>query len=327
MFCPQCGRRNDDSMPTCLDCGAELPAAKTFKSKFQPEPVTVTTQQDNPVDETDEYYRAFIGPNNQGYYLRYFEEFDREGKTSPTWHWPAFLVTFYWFLYRKMWLNALIYFLLPYIFAFFLGIAAAVAGDSAQLFLGFAYILFFIGIWVVPPMYANALYYRHCNKKIEQARATTRDFQRQLGELSAKGGTSSVVLIFVLIFVFVAVIGILAAIAIPAYQDFNIRARMSQAESLGNQAAHAVADYYSQHEQFPDSLQDAGVNIAPTQGVKSIAVDSTSGIVTVMLTGNSQIEGHALQWTPVENQNGQMTWECHTDIKDRYLSPQCRQKK
>ena len=51
----------------------------------------------------------FIGHRSQHYYLKRFEQFDTQGYLSPKWHWAAFFVTFPWLLYRKRYMDAIVY--------------------------------------------------------------------------------------------------------------------------------------------------------------------------------------------------------------------------
>ena len=51
----------------------------------------------------------FIGHRSQRYYLKRFEQFDQQGYLSPKWHWAAFFVTFPWLLYRKRYMDAIVY--------------------------------------------------------------------------------------------------------------------------------------------------------------------------------------------------------------------------
>ncbi len=51
----------------------------------------------------------FISQRSQSYYLKRFEEFDKQGYLSPKWHWAAFFVTFPWLLYRKRYMDAIVY--------------------------------------------------------------------------------------------------------------------------------------------------------------------------------------------------------------------------
>ena len=51
----------------------------------------------------------FIGSRSQTYYLKRFQEFDTKGKLYPRWNWAAFFGTFGWLLYRKRYLDCLVY--------------------------------------------------------------------------------------------------------------------------------------------------------------------------------------------------------------------------
>lgn len=55
------------------------------------------------------YDKAFIGTRSQAYYLKRFAEFDTAGKLSAKWHWAGFFMTFAWLLYRKRYLDSLVY--------------------------------------------------------------------------------------------------------------------------------------------------------------------------------------------------------------------------
>ena len=57
-----------------------------------------------------DYCKAALGDKNTYYYLKCFKRFDEKG-VGATWNWSSFFVTFYWLLYRKMWLAALVFFL------------------------------------------------------------------------------------------------------------------------------------------------------------------------------------------------------------------------
>lgn len=321
MFCSKCGNSNDDSAKICSGCGSALPQAV----KDAPPP---QAEIDAPCDP-DEFYKAIVGSKNQDYYLSYFSRFDSDGKVSASWHWPAFFATSYWLLYRKMWLNALIYLLLPYFIMIPTGIAAAVAGSSVKAIIGIGYFLFLIAIWVLPPMYANALYYKHCKKIISRVSASPHDSHRKLGELSGKGGTSNVAPIFYFVFVFIGliIIGILAAIAIPAFQDYTTRARLAEAVTVGRDAADSVANYYNQHQDIPSSLEQAGFTEPIPPSVKEISVNSQNGTVTITMA-SPPVSGKTFLFVSSLDSNNQIIWTCMSqEIQDKYLPPQCRQKK
>ncbi|MDP1995935.1 MAG: DUF2628 domain-containing protein [Gallionella sp.] len=317
MFCPKCGTSNDAAATFCTACGDVLPLPTGGFQKAQ-------GMGDGSAD-MGAYYKAALGPKNQDYYLRQFARFDADGKVSATWHWPAFFMTFCWLLYRKMWLVALTYFIAPYLFLWLIGAIAGMASGSANIMGGAGYLLYLIGIVCLPPMYANALYYNHCKKRISAVRASSADMQRQLGELSGKGGTSNIVIIFLLIFVLIALLGIVAAIAIPAYQDYTTKARVAQAYELGRSAADSVTRYYNRNQGLPGDLGEAGFAASLPPSAREITMNNQNGTLTVMMNGDV-VGGKSFALEPALDEGGQLYWSCMSaGVRDKYLPQGCRQ--
>ena len=269
-----------------------------------------------------ELYSVAIGSQNRDYYLRYFERADAAGKAPVSWHWPAFFVTFAWLLYRKMWALAALYYFAPLIFAFFLGTLIALVPTLS----GPLTILFYIVVLFAPPMFANALYYRHCRKLIEQTALGPTNTQAQLGALAVRGGTSVVGVIVGGVIPLIAVLGILAAIALPAYQDYTIRAKLSASVVAAYEAKLAVSEFYSLNHAMPDSLAAAGVATAPTvPGMKEIAFNKKSGALTITYSV-PQLAGSALLLVPSVDADQKLVWRCTSrEIRERWLPKACRQ--
>ncbi|KGM53863.1 hypothetical protein N800_03690 [Lysobacter daejeonensis GH1-9] len=112
----------------------------------------------------------------------------------------------------------------------------------------------------------------------------------------------------------IAILGILLAIAIPAYQDYSIRAKVSECANLLAPSKTAFAEYRSAKTAFPTSMAAAGVDTqastycdAPTlasssatSAVLNIVAPATktggSGDVTLVLTGNRNATSGDIQW-------------------------------
>lgn len=172
------------------------------------------------MDQKDALYRAVIGRNAE-YYLERFRGFDAAGKAGASWHWPAFFITFFWLLYRKMWGAAAAYVVLmlaSYLVLPTVGMIVAGAGGALA-----ALVLHLVLVLVVPPLLANGLYYRHCRNRIADTESLAHDPEARGRELSRRGGTSEVAAAIgaiVAILFSVAFIGMIAAISIPAYNDY-----------------------------------------------------------------------------------------------------------
>ena len=128
----------------------------------------------------------------------------------------------------------------------------------------------------------------------------------------------------------VAIIGILAAIAIPAYQDYTIRAQVSEGLNLAGGAKAAVTEYTQDRGEFPGTNVLAGISAKEAikgKYVKSVEV-KTNGIVTVMYGSgaHSMIDGKTLQLAPSTNA-GSVEWTCTavgTEIANKHLPAACR---
>lgn len=127
----------------------------------------------------------------------------------------------------------------------------------------------------------------------------------------------------------VAIIAILAAIAIPAYQNYLIRAQVSEGMSLAGGAKAAVWDFVANTGQFPANNQSAGLPSARSiSGTYVSKVDVSGGQITVSYNNpetNTAVEQQTLVLSPTLG-NGSITWDCtnHSTIPGIYLPSACR---
>jgi type II secretory pathway pseudopilin PulG len=271
-----------------------------------------------------DFYKAVIGAKNLQKYMRYFLEADQLGKAPLSWHWPAFFVTVYWLLYRKMWLLALAVVISPALLVPSIALAEAVFGNAADIAIGFVYLTYFVAMFMLPPLYAHAAYYKHCKRIIAKAQKSSANPQLQIDELVKKGGTSPVVAALILVFVALTVLGILAAVALPAFHDYKTRAKLTDAMAFGRNAGELVGAYYAKNHSIPASLQDAGMEWTAGTVVKNVTVDAKNGVITLVLA-LPELDGMALLFVPSTAGNSVITWKCQSqDIPNRYLPDACR---
>jgi type IV pilus assembly protein PilA len=130
----------------------------------------------------------------------------------------------------------------------------------------------------------------------------------------------------------VAIIAILAAIAIPAYQNYLIRAQVSEGAVLTDGAKTAVAEFYSVNGRLPKNPSSAGLpaTAASVSGkyVSGVTLNS-SGIITATFnstTANAKIQGAVFSLSPVTSA-GSIAWSCSnsaTTVSGQYLPTACR---
>ena len=130
----------------------------------------------------------------------------------------------------------------------------------------------------------------------------------------------------------VAIIGILAAVSLPAYQDYTVRARVTEGLVLASSAKLAVAENASNGKQFNSGWTAP----ATTNNVTSVGIDEGNGVITVTYgaaAGNGTIfivptSSGALAGTASASTvptGGSINWACTTgDLAAKYRPAQCR---
>ncbi len=126
----------------------------------------------------------------------------------------------------------------------------------------------------------------------------------------------------------IAIIAILAAIAIPAYQDYVIRSQVSEGLSLAEGAKTAVWDYVSNNGRMPSNNESAGLPATPESiaGKYVSSVTIAGGLITVAYNtpkSNSNLQSSTLLLSPITHA-GSIEWKCSATAKPQYLPSSCR---
>ncbi|HEZ1004295.1 TPA: pilin [Neisseria meningitidis] len=111
----------------------------------------------------------------------------------------------------------------------------------------------------------------------------------------------------------IAIVGILAAVALPAYQDYTARAQVSEAILLAEGQKSAVTEYYLNHGEWPSNNTSAGVaSASDIKGKYVEKVEVKNGVVTAEMKSsgvNKEIQGKKLSlWA--KRQDGSVKWFC-----------------
>lgn len=133
--------------------------------------------------------------------------------------------------------------------------------------------------------------------------------------------------VFWLLMIFPAILAILAAIAIPAYNSYLTRSQVAEGIVLADGAKAAVAEYYTQHSQMPVNNAAAGLALPDDIHGKytaSVTVDNGTIVVIFGDASNRNIRNNALRLSPSVS-GSQIKWRCGSDqIQAQYLPVACR---
>ena len=134
----------------------------------------------------------------------------------------------------------------------------------------------------------------------------------------------------------VAIIGILAAVALPAYQDYTARSQVSEALVLFEGPKGGIAEFWSNKGVYPATNGSAGVALAASisgKYVSNVAISgsSTAAFITATMKGSGKvaagIEGATIILSPTTTA-GSIKWVCKTGtstpLKTKYLPSSCR---
>ncbi|CUJ72088.1 pilin [Achromobacter xylosoxidans] len=146
----------------------------------------------------------------------------------------------------------------------------------------------------------------------------------------------------------VAITGVLGAVAIPAYQDYTIRAQISEGIVLAEGAKPMITEYHATHGEYPTNSEAVGYSGATGNYVAAVEVHSDGNIVATM--GNQaslKIQGKRVVLTPSLNGGSEITlssastiverilgigsayaadpsgWSCYSDVDSKYLPKTC----
>ena len=120
----------------------------------------------------------------------------------------------------------------------------------------------------------------------------------------------------------VAIIGILAAVALPAYKDYTVRAKVTELILAASSGKTEVAEFFQTNGVLP-AATSLVLTYAPTQYVASTV--QSLGVITVTATAlEPAISAATITLTPTSAGNGVLTWSCSGTVATNYRPASCK---
>ncbi len=126
----------------------------------------------------------------------------------------------------------------------------------------------------------------------------------------------------------VAIVGILAVVAIPAYQDYATRAKVSEAISMASQVKASVSEAYISNGALPATNTDAGLPVKTAITSKFVeGIEVSNGVIEVSLkeTGHAALDAGSVSFTPTVSNNN-LVWSCEVSSSslNAFVPADCR---
>jgi len=127
----------------------------------------------------------------------------------------------------------------------------------------------------------------------------------------------------------IAIVGILAAVALPAYQDYTIRAKISEPLALLGEGKTSMSEYFIANGRLPSNATQAGIRTSIGTALVSTLAVAANGNLTVTLTGDSSLGdagGEAIIFSLSDSSAGTLVYTCKpaSGMAAKYLPANCR---
>jgi type IV pilus assembly protein PilA len=118
------------------------------------------------------------------------------------------------------------------------------------------------------------------------------------------------------------ILGILAGIAIPSYQDYIKRAKVAELIAYATAAKSNISEYIITHNKYPSGLTNAGISFTPSQYIRRMSFNSDG---TLLLEGNKDTLGAEISLSFKANAEPQgISWTCSAVSGTQYVPASCR---
>lgn len=123
----------------------------------------------------------------------------------------------------------------------------------------------------------------------------------------------------------VTIVGILTALAVPAYQDYAIRAQVAEGISLTSGLKVSMNEYYDNYGVFPSSANDLGISSSTGSFIESTSITPNTGEISATFSSgaNKAIVGKVISLVPKETIKENLEWSCESNIPSKYLPSSC----
>jgi len=270
-------------------------------------------------------FRMAVGPDAD-YYAPRFLEYERIGRSFPSWNWAAFMAPGLWAIYRRLWLAGIVFTVWPFLAVALCWFVLPKFGDSGVAALAVATIAAWFTPGIVGALVANTLLHRKARALVRDAEALTSQTDRAARWLSRR----TVIAPFyaaATTMVMLTALGVMIPNLKTAYADQLVRARIEQSIAAIQPLQRQLEEWFNSTS--PLDAPPIAVAASLPNGVSfgSVTVSLASGRVRLALDSSiPEVSGRTILLAPAIDRRSRVRWICiPVDIPERYLPQECKQ--
>lgn len=270
-------------------------------------------------------FRIAVGPDAD-YYAPRFLEYERVGRSFPSWNWAAFMAPGLWAIYRRLWAAGIIFTVWPFLALALCWFILPDFGDSGVVGLAVAAIAVWFSPGIVGALVANTLLHKKARALVRDAETITSQTDKAARWLSRRAVIAPFHAAAATIVMLVA-LGAVVPNLRAAYADQLVRARITQSIAAIAPLQKQLEEWFASSSPLdappialaglrPDGLTFGNVTVSLVSGRVRLALDSSI----------PELSGRTILLAPAINRESQVSWICiPVDIPERYLPQECKE--
>jgi len=270
-------------------------------------------------------FRMAVGPDAD-YYAPRFLEYERTGRSFPSWNWAAFMAPGVWAIYRRLWTAGIAFTVWPFFALAMCWFALPMYGDTGVIGLAAAALVVWFSPGLVGALAANPLLHRKSRELVREAEALTSQTDKAARWLSRRTVIAPFQAAAATVTMLVA-LGVVVPNFKSAYADQLVRARIAESIAAIRPLQQQLEEWFISRS--PDDAPTIALAETPVDSpsVQKVSVSLATGRVRLALDSSiPEVSGRSILLAPAIDRWMQVRWICiPVDIPERYLPQECKQ--
>jgi hypothetical protein len=270
-------------------------------------------------------FRMAVGPDAD-YYAPRFLEYERTGRSFPSWNWAAFVAPGVWAIYRRLWSAGIAFTVWPFLALAVCWFALPSLGDTGVAGLAVAALVVWFSPGLVGAVLANTLLHRKSRQLVDEAESLTSQTDKAARWLARRrviapfqAAATTVTML--------AALAVVVPVFKSAYSDQLVKARVAESIVAIRPLQRQLEEWFMSRS--PDDAPAIALAQTPVDAspLEKVTVSLVNGRVRLALDSSiPELSGRSILLAPAIDRWLQVRWICiPVDIPDRYLPQECKQ--